>query len=152
MMFSEQIPIVLPPVLVDIVLNYAFGVSKQQIRETLRVVDTIKAMDLPFFMLKSKLWSWNEKKFVPNITKSFVPLIEFGNDVNSLFDYDACYCFLLSLDFRKRIIRTFGTRDQWLERLMHNWLSFEPFAGFYKMVLHLDNTVLKKRWYLEPYI
>ena len=151
-MLCEEISEILPPVLVDIVLEYAYDTTRECLADDLEVYNTIDEMHLPFFMMKSKIWSWKTRSFVKSPLMEYLPLVNFDDDITRLFDFDACYCFLLSLDFRRRIVRTFGTRDQWVERLMHNYLSFEPFGGFYRMILHIRESVMKKRWYLTPYI
>ena len=57
---------VLPDVLQDLVMLFAYNVPKEAV---LRSVDTlldITDMQLPFFFLKEKIWSWDLHRFLPD--------------------------------------------------------------------------------------
>ena len=101
-------------------------------------------MNLPFFFFKPEIWCWHERRFIKNPMKSFVPIETVGGRVSDLFDDDAMYCFLLALDFRRKKVRMFGTRERWLHRLTSNWCTVEPFAAFYRMLLREDEPFMKK--------
>ena len=57
---------VLPDVLQDLVLMYTYNLPKKQIMKSLRVILDIAEMQLPFFFLKERIWSWHYEKFLPN--------------------------------------------------------------------------------------
>ena len=136
---------ILPDVLQDIVLQYAYNLPKKDILESLGIVLDILDMKLPFFFLRDRLWSWHFKMFLPNPIYEFMPIEYYNGEYADLFNDDAMYCFLLGLDFRRRSVRCFGTRQQWLDRIVCNWKAVRPFSMFYKMLLRDKSTIMKKR-------
>ena len=73
--------------------------------------------------------------------------------MNELFDFDAMYSFLLGLDFRRRLVRIFGSRERWLQRLSTNWHTMEPLGAYYRMIMRLAGTrVMKRREFLRGII
>ena len=54
-MICEEISDILPPVLVDIVLEYAYDTTREHLRDDLEVYSTIDKMQLPFFIEKQDL-------------------------------------------------------------------------------------------------
>ena len=135
----------LPPVLQNIVALFAYGVPLKAVKRSLRLYSDIENMSLPFFFYRNNVWDWETRKFLLNPMVSFEPIEAFGGIVGNLFDEDAMYCFLLGLDFRKRIVRMFGTRERWLHRLSTNWCAVEPFAAYYRMIMRSSENVMKKR-------
>ena len=134
----------LPPELLNIVVLFAYGVPLEAVKHSLTLYSEIKNMSLPFFFYRDIVWDWDSRKFLKNPMVSFEPIEAFGGIVGHLFDEDAMYCFLLGLDFRRRIVRMFGTRERWLHRLSTNWCAVEPFAAYYRMVMRSSDNLLKK--------
>jgi len=135
----------LPPVLVNIVMGYAYNVSLDSVKDSLGLYMVLKSMRLPFFFYRDTVWNWHDRIFHENPLKVFLPIEYFGGRVRDLFDDDAMYCFLLGLDFRKRKVRMFGSRERWLHRLNTNWCTVEPFAAYYRMLMRSEYNVMKKR-------
>ena len=62
-----------------------------------------------------------------------------------VFDDDAMFCLLLGLDFRRRSVKMFGSRQRWLDRIMRSWKCVEPFGAYYKMLLRSQGPIMKQR-------
>ena len=65
--------------------------------------------------------------------------------IGELFDDDALYVFLLSLDFRRKNVKMFGARQVWLNRIVTSWRCVEPLAAYYRMLLRSRRPIMKKR-------
>ena len=136
---------VLPSVLQDLVLDFAFNLPKTDVLESLNVILSIIDMDLPFFFFRESIWSWHYNKFLPNPVFSFMPIHYYNGIYSELFDDDALCCLLLGLDFRRRNVRMFGSRQRWLDRIIRCWRCVEPFAAYFKMLLRSKTPIMKQR-------
>ena len=132
----------LPDVLQDLVLEFAFNLPKDQVLGSLQVILDMK---LPFFFFREKIWSWEWKHFLPNPVFSFFPIEYYNGRFDELFDDDAMFCLLLGLDFRRRNVRLFGSRQKWLNRIVTSWRCVEPLAAYYRMLLRTRTPIMKKR-------
>lgn len=136
---------VLPDVLQELVLWYAFDLPKSQIMKSLDTILHIKDMKLPFFFFRPKIWSWHLNAFLPNPVFRFMPIEYYNGRYCELFDDDALYCLLLGLDFRRKSVRMFGSRQTWLDRIITSWRCVEPFAAYYRMLLRTRDPIRRKR-------
>ena len=135
---------VLPLVLQELVLDFAFNLPLDAVLKSLHTVLSIVEMELPFFFFREKIWSWHYNMFLPNPVFSFMPIEYYNGRFCELFDDDALYCLLLALDFRRRK-KMFGSRQRWLDRIVSSWRCVEPFAAFYKMLMRSNTRVMKQR-------
>ena len=135
---------VLPEVLQNLVLEFAFNLPKQAIVDSLRIILGIIDMALPFFFFRDKIWSWHYRRWLPSPLVSFMPIEYYNHEYGELFDDDALYCLLLSLDFRRKNVRMFGSRQRWLDRIVMSWRSVEPFAAFYRMLMRSRTPIMKR--------
>ena len=135
----------LPDVLQDLVLQFAFNMPKDQVLGSLRVIMNIVDMKLPFFFFREKIWSWHCKHFLPNPVFDFMPIEYYNGRYNELFDDDALFMLLLGLDFRRRNVRMFGSRQKWLNRIVTSWRGVEPLAAYYRMLMRSRGPIMKKR-------
>jgi len=136
---------ILPDVLQDLVLQFAFNLPKQQVLDSLDVILDILDMQLPFFFFREKIWSWECNNFLPNPVFSFMPIEYYNGRFGELFDDDAMFCLLLGLDFRRKNVRLFGSRQKWLDRIVTSWRCVEPLAAYYRMLLRTRTPIMKKR-------
>ena len=136
---------VLPDVLQDLVLMYTYNLPKKQVVASLKVILGIIDMQLPFFLIKDRIWSWHYETFLPNPIRTFMPIEYYDGRYENLFEEDSMYCLLLGLDFRRRNVRRFGDRKRWFHRIVTNWRSVEPFSAYYKMLLRTKCRITKKR-------
>ena len=107
----------LPPDLQNIVCLFAYNTTLGCVKRSLALYLVIRSMHLPFFFYKRRIWCWHERKFIKNPMTEFVPIETVGGKISELFDDDGFYCFLLALDFRRKKVRMFGSREKWLHRL-----------------------------------
>ena len=135
----------LPDDLQDIVLFFAFNMPKSQVLTSLRIVLDIQDMRLPFFFFRHKIWSWHYNVFLPNPVYTFMPIEYYNGRCCELFDDDAMYCLLLGLDFRRKNVKLFGSRQTWRDRIVTSWRCVEPLAAFYRMLLRTRTPIMKKR-------
>ena len=119
--------------------------AKTDVLESLNVILSIIDMDLPFFFFRESIWSWHYNKFLPNPVFSFMPIHYYNGIYSELFDDDALCCLLLGLDFRRRNVRMFGSRQRWLDRIIQCWRCVEPFAAYFKMLLRSKTPIMKQR-------
>ena len=136
---------VLPDVLQELVILFAFNLPKDEVLESLDVILSIVDMNLPFFFFRDAIWSWHYARFLPNPVYSFMPINYYNGSYAELFDDDALCCLLLGLDFRRRNVRMFGSRQRWLDRIIRCWRCVEPFAAFFKMLLRSKTPIMKQR-------
>ena len=136
---------ILPDVLQEIVVDYAYSMSRVQVLKSLQTILDIVDMELPFFFLREKIWSWHWNCFLPNPVVVFEPIEFYNGRYCELFDDDALYCLLLGLDFRRKNVKLFGSRQKWLNRIVTSWRCVEPLAAFYRMLLRSHTPIMKKR-------
>ena len=136
---------ILPDVLQDLVIQYAFNMPKDQVLKSLQTILDILDMELPFFFFREKIWSWEFNVFLPNPVFSFMPIEYYNGRYCELFDDDAMYCLLLGLDFRRKNVKMFGSRQKWLNRIVTSWRCVEPLAAYYRMLLRTRSPIMKKR-------
>ena len=116
--------------------------------DVLRSLETVLAiihMELPFFFFREKIWSWHYNEFLTNPVRTFLPIEYYNGRYCELFDDDAMFCLLLGLDFRRRSVKMFGSRQRWLDRIMRSWKCVEPFGAYYKMLLRSQGPIMKQR-------
>ena len=145
----------LPCVLQDLVMRYAYNMPVDAVRKEVRRILEVKHMGLPFFLFRTKVWSWEFSCFLPSPLRVFTPIARYGGYYGDLVDEDVVYYLLLCLDFRRRNVRMFGTREEWYRRLEFSWEAIGPFAAYYKMLLRSGTRVLKKcsrLWVPQHYI
>ena len=142
---SDETLTVLPLVLQEMVMDFAFNIPMHAVLKSLQTVLCIIEMNLPFFFFREKIWSWHYNMFLPNPVFSFMPIEYYNGRFCELFDDDALYCLLLALDFRRKNVKMFGSRQRWLDRIVNSWRCVEPFAAYYKMLMRSNTRVMKLR-------
>ena len=134
----------LPTDLQQLVYMFAFNLPKDAVQTSLQTVLEIKRMQLPFFFLRDKIWSWHFTKFLVNPLVRFMPIEYFNGTFRELFDDDALYCFLFGLDFRMRNVRKFGNRQSWESRILQSWRVVESLGLYFRMIMRSETRVLRK--------
>ena len=135
----------MPPELVEIICMFAYNLPRADVMRSVNEMCCILDMNMPFFFFRERIWCWQYAKHMNSPLSCFMPIEYFGGRFTSLFDEDVMYYFLLSLDFRRRNVRVFGSRTRWLDRFLTSWRTFEPFGAYYKMLMRSKTTVLKRR-------
>ena len=80
---------VLPDVLQDLVVSFAFNLPKDEVVQSLDVILSIIDMNLPFFFFREAIWSWHYGQFLPNPVFTFMPINYYNGTYAELFDDDA---------------------------------------------------------------
>ena len=135
----------LPCVLQELVFQFAYNMPRDDVLRSLETILTIIHMELPFFFFREKIWSWHYNEFLTNPVRTFLPIEYYNGRYCELFDDDAMFCLLLGLDFRRRSVKMFGSRQRWLDRIMRSWKCVEPFGAYYKMLLRSQGPIMKQR-------
>ena len=149
----EQNLNILPQVLVDLVLDFAYSLSTDTIKADLETILMIKRWKLPFWFTEEKVWSWKYRKYLPSPLNVYTPIIYFGGTYQELFNIDTVWSFLEGLDFRIKEVRAFGSRRLWQSRLTHSWRTYDALSSFYKYLLKTNMRVLKEKSpYKEYYV
>ena len=142
----------LPAVLQDIVVSFAYDKTIKEVNECIDVLLSIRKMRLPAFFTQEVVWSWSTDEFVVNPLVKFEHIDTVSGDYSSLFNFDALYCFLDALDFRKREVRQFGSRREWLQRLFSAWETVSPLSAFFRVILRAKNPTKKRNSVIRRYI
>ena len=135
----------LPHVLEDLVYMFAWNLPKKPVQASLITYSEIKEWELPFWFFHDRIWSWHYNQFLPNPVFSFMPIEYYNGRFCELFDDDAMFCLLLGLDFRRKNVRMFGSRQAWLDRVVTSWRCVEPLAAYFRMLLRTRSPIMKKR-------
>lgn len=135
---------ILPLDLQNLVHEFAFNLPRDVVLESLQVMLDIIDMQLPFFFLREKIWSWHYNVFLPNPVFQFMPIEYYNGRYEEIFDDDALFCLLIGLDFRRRNVKMFGSRQKWLDRIVTCWRCVEPFAAYFRMLLRTRSPIMKQ--------
>ena len=135
----------MPCVLQELVFQFAYNMPRDDVLRSLETILSIINMELPFFFFREKIWSWHYNEFLTNPVRTFLPIEYYNGRYCELFDDDAMFCLLLGLDFRRRSVKMFGSRQRWLDRIMRSWKCVEPFGAYYKMLLRSQGPIMKQR-------
>ena len=134
----------LPLDLQDLVLQFTYNMRRSEVVESLEQILIIKQMRLPFFFFRDRIWSWHYAMFLPNPVDHFMPIVYFGGSYRDIFDTDAFFSLLIGLDFRRKKVKRFGSRERWLDRMLCSWDMVLPFSSFYKMLLRSKTPIMKR--------
>lgn len=135
---------VLVPDLQELVMFFAWNVPMKAVRKSLSLILELKKRNVPWFFLRTNVWSWHYHRKMISPTIVFAPLEYFGGHAGDLVNFDVLYYFLYTLDFRQREVRMFGTRTSWIRNLGTNWRTIFAFSEFYKLLFHCKGQILKK--------
>ena len=135
----------LPVDLQDLVLQYAYNMRRSDVLDSLEQILDIKAMRLPFFFFRERIWSWHYARFLPNPVFQFLPIGYFGGSYSDIFDTDSFFSLLIGLDFRRKKVKCYGSRRRWLDHMLMSWEMVLPFSSFYKMLLRSKTPIMKMR-------
>ena len=61
----------------------------------------------------------------------------------SIFDWNEIYCRLWQLDFRRSVVRSFGSRGRWHLRLTLTWTTALDFVLYYRALQITSGTIYK---------
>ena len=90
---------VLPCVLQDLVLDFAFKITKKELDDDLETIRTIKSWDLDPIFVRHRVWIREQWCFQDNPLQMYIPLQKLENEF-SMFDMCLVFELLDRLDFQ----------------------------------------------------
>ena len=136
---------VLPSVLQNLVVEFAFGISLQHLKEDLKLIETVKTWNLPPEFVAHRL-GWIDIETPLHV---YFPLKALPSLFN-LFHMHRVRSVLDRLDFRRKTVHYLGSRENWQQRLEDvDFLGL--FAGFFKSIAD-DPRNLRPLWRGFPLI
>ena len=137
----------LPADLQDLVIGFCFEIRLKELKRDIDTIFEIKAWDLPPNLLPSLVFCPETYGYVPHPMLVYRPLRHFTNKLR-LFDMFRVFDVLHRLDFRKREVRSMGSRWDWLEKLQE-WEFIGLFSTFFREV-NKNPSNLKPNWLGMP--
>ena len=121
----------LPRDLRDIVTQYAWGKKCNETFLLACVACEVAQWDIPEVFIRRYHFDWHE------MCSTASPLTVFNANISPEDWFREAICFLLlqMLDFRRRNVKTEGSRLRWMHRLKDDWTTIIPFSAFYLRVL-----------------
>ena len=134
----------LPAELQNLVCIFAFGVGLKVVKSDLDILFEIKGWRLPDQFVENRVYNIDLGYYVRNPLDSYMPLATFGN-IQCLFDTFVISNVIDRLDFRKRVVKQWGTRWQWTV-YSNDWEFYGLFAAFYREMAKHVPSVLRPYW------
>lgn len=126
--------------LADIVCDFAFLCRYSEFFYSLKRYLEILCFRIPEHLLNRRLYSPKYRRVVPNPLKVFEPIQNFGS-YRDLFDWSTVYMLLWQLDFRRKIVRVYGSRGSWHVRFALDWKNVLEFVIYYRTLVCLPDYV-----------
>lgn len=137
---------ILPTDIVSIVCEFAYHVPLSVVKPSLKRILEIKKMRLPEWMLQRVLFSYHYNTVLPSPLRCFEPMMIFG-DYHRLFNLPSILNLLYMLDFRRKSVSVWGSRQMWLKRLgrmsQFDYRYIQVFALFFRYLFRLPTKVMK---------
>ena len=160
----------LPKVLKNTVCEFAFDSNWYQTVTSLNMCEKVASYEISPVFLRLQMWSWPHGAFLPSPLEVFEPINRYTNRWSDMIDWHAVNELLHRLDYRRRLVRSGGTRHEWFEKFKENWLSVRIFDSFYRAMLNssipcfkptyeqqrfnlgaMNSPFWSARWLLEDY-
>ena len=126
----------LPKVLKNVVCEFAYASNWEKTHSSLKMCETIKSFGISPVFLRLEMWSWQYCQFVQSPLRVFEPIHCFTSRWSDIVDWHAVNELLHRLDYRRHIVKTFGTRHEWFKKFKQNWQTVRQFDMFYRLMLH----------------
>ena len=133
--------------LLDIVCSFAYNTTYCDVFYSLRYYLLINWFNVPRALIRGRIFSFKYLRVVRNPLYVFEPISAFIS-YRDLFEWDAVYHQLWQLDFRKRIVKSLGSRGRWHLRFALDWKTIIDYAVFRRIVLK-NPHVLKPSLIME---
>ena len=128
--------------LLDIVCSFAYDCTYSDVFYSLKYYLLINWFNVPRSLIRGRIFSFKYLRVLQNPLFVFEPISTFIS-YRDLFEWDVVYHQLWQLDFRKRIVKSLGSRGRWHLRFALDWKTIMDYAMFRRIVL-------KKRHVLKP--
>ena len=144
-MSFEQLPIELK----SLVSGFCFKTTWEETEKSLEMCTKIKNLDISPLFLRLQMWSWSYLQFLPNPLHVFEPINRYTGRWSDIIDWHSVNELLYRLDYRRRIVKTFGTRHEWFKKFKQNWQTVRHFDMFYRLMLHSSVMCFKPTYELQ---
>ena len=128
--------------LANIVCDFAFLTTYHDVFNSLKSFLMIDAFNVPSTLLRNRVFSPKYLRFIDNPLVVFEPISGFEG-YRSIFDWNEIYCRLWQLDFRRSVVRSFGSRGRWHLRLTLTWTTALDFVLYYRTLQITSGTIYK---------
>ena len=121
----------LPRDLLNLVCSFCWDADLNQCR--IRADQVCEALNyqVPSFLIRAVRYDWRDFKMRPGGLLVFDPHCS----PTTFFREDIMFMILSILDFLKRDVRKYGSRMQWLKRIVLDWRAAQDFAIFFCEVI-----------------
>lgn len=126
--------------LLDIVCGFAYDSSYCDVFYSLKYYLLVNWFNVPRTLIRPRIFSFKYLQVVQNPLIVFEPITSFFS-YRDLFEWDAIYNQLWQLDFRKRIVKSLGSRGRWHLRFALDWKTILDYAVFRRIVLRKRNVL-----------
>ena len=133
----------LPADLQDLVIGFCYKIRYNELKHDLDVISEINRWCLPPCLLPRTIFCRETYNYEHHPTVVYRPLNHFHSKLR-LFNMLQIHEVLNRLDFRKREVRTMGSRWDWLENLQ-KWEFVGLFSVFYRNIEKFPQHV-KPNW------
>jgi len=116
------------PDLQDIICGFAYETNGKTFREELDTIMMIKRWGLHHWLIRDRTYSVSERYFTRNATREFRMSSDYDG-FRKLFHWDNVYTVLYHIDFRLKLVKSWGPREHWYSR-MGDWRNIAYFACF----------------------
>lgn len=136
----------LPNDLKNIVSDFAFECKWFVMEKDLEMCKVMVNMKLSSVFVRHEMWSRKYGCYMLNPLIVFRPINDFCSFWGDLVDWHAVEELLFRLDFRRKFVRGFATREQWRTKFIDNWETICEFDGFYRFLLCTRVPCFKPIW------
>ena len=128
--------------LANIVCDFAFTTTYRDVFFSLKTYLRIQCFNMPQSLLCPRIFSQKYLRFLDSPMIVFEPISAF-QDYRALFNWNEIYCRLWQLDFRRSVVRIFGSRGRWHLRLTLSWTALLEFCVYYRALELLPTSIYK---------
>ena len=139
----------LPDVLQDIVCVFAYGITKKEVESDLDTIREIKSWKLPSMFIENFVFDHNFGCYVVTPLDRYYPLAQLSS-YKQMFDHYRIEQVVERLDFRKKQVKVWGNRWQWM-KFLKDWTFYGLFAEFYRNMLKSGRQVVKPMYKHKQY-
>ena len=126
--------------LLDIVCAFAYDSTYCDVFYSLKYYSLVKCFNVPRSLIRGRIFSVKYMRVLYSPLIVFEPISSFIS-YRDLFEWDVVYHQLWQLDFRKRIVKSLGSRGRWHLRFALDWKTILDYAIYRRMVLKTRNVL-----------
>ena len=134
----------LPVDLQDLVIGFCFEIRYKELKCDLDIISEINRWELPPSIVPRTLFCAETYNYEMHPLLVYRPLKHFASKLR-LFNMMRIRQVLDRLDFRKREVRSMGSRWDWYENLQESWEFVGLFSVFFRKMVNLPQHV-KPNW------